>query len=287
VSPTNIKIGIIGGAGLDDLEEMTERKKFVPETPFGSPSDYLLSGSLQGAGVVFLPRHGRGYRLLPHEIPGRANIYALKSLGVERLISVNSCGSFKEEIRPGDLLIPDQLIDRTQGRAGSFSGEGVIFHISLAEPFCFELSRVLISAAREAGITVHQGGTCLTVEGPALSTRAEAQLYKSWGADVIAMTVLPEAKLAREAAMCYASLCLVTDYAGSQETAKGLNAAGVAGRMQQQLAVIKNIIRRSIDLIPEKRRCLCSESLTTAMVTDTDRLTIKQKKRLGPVLGNG
>jgi 5'-methylthioadenosine phosphorylase len=283
---TKAKIGIIGGAGFDDLVELAEKEKVRLETPFGSPSDTIITGKLNGISVAFLPRHGQGYRLLPHEIPARANIYALKSLGVEKIIAVNSCGSFKDEIQPGELLVPDQVIDRTQGRAGSFSGEGVIFHISLAEPFCSELSQVLYASAQEAGAAVHSGGIYLAVEGPAFSTRAESLLYKSWGADVIGMTVLPEAKLAREAEVCYASLCLVTDYAAWQEKDPPLAAKGLNYSLQPGLAKVKRIISLSVNRIPEKRSCGCIEALSAAMVTPADRMTLEQKKRLDLLMGN-
>ena len=193
------KIGVIGGTGLYDIEGLTDIEEVDIDTPFGKPSDALTIGRLEGVGVAFLPRHGKGHRISPTELPVRANIYALKSLGVEHIIAVSSAGSFKQEIKPGDLVIPDQLIDRTRSRVNSFFGDGIVTHIPFAEPFCPVLSQVLYEAAKEAGANVHPKGTFVVMEGPAFSTRAESRLYRSWGADIIGMTALPEAKLAREA----------------------------------------------------------------------------------------
>ena len=205
------KIGVIGGSGLYDMEGMTDIEEVDISTPFGKPSDTIVIGRLEGVGIAFLPRHGKGHRIMPTEIPYRANIYALKSLGVEHIIAINSAGSFKKEIKPGDLLVPDQLIDRTKGRVSTFFEEGIVGHIPFADPFCPVLSQVIYKAAREVGATVHFKGTCVVMEGPAFSTRAESRLYRSWGADIIGMTALPEAKLAREAEICYAIIGCVTD----------------------------------------------------------------------------
>ncbi len=206
------KIGVIGGTGLYDIEGMTDIEEVNIDTPFGKPSDTIVIGKLEGVGIAFLPRHGKGHRILPTELPSRANIYALKSLGVEHIIAIYSAGSFKKEIKPGDLLIPDQLIDRTRSRVSTFFGEGIVAHIPFADPFCPVLSQVLYESAKEAGATVHPKGTFVVMEGPAFSTRAESRLYRSWGADIIGMTALPEAKLAREAEICYAIIGCVTDY---------------------------------------------------------------------------
>jgi 5'-methylthioadenosine phosphorylase len=197
------KVGVIGGTGLYDIEGLTDVAEVDVDTPFGKPSDSIVTGKLSGVGVAFLPRHGRGHRIMPTEVPSRANIYALKSLGVEHIIAINSVGSFKEEVKPGHLLIPDQLIDRTRQRVNTFFGGGIVAHIQFAEPFCASLSQTLYECAREAGAAVHQGGTYVVMEGPAFSTRAESILHRSWGAAVIGMTALPEAKLAREAEICY------------------------------------------------------------------------------------
>ena len=211
------KIGVIGGTGLYDIEGLTDIEEVNIETPFGKPSDAITIGKLEGISVAFLPRHGRGHRISPTELPVRANIYALKSLGAEHIIAVSSAGSFKQAIKPGHLLIPDQLIDRTRNRVNSFFSDGIVVHIPFAEPFCPVLSQIVYQAAQEAGASVHQGGTYVAMEGPAFSTRAESRLYRSWGADIIGMTALPEAKLAREAEICYAIIGCVTDYDSWQE----------------------------------------------------------------------
>jgi 5'-methylthioadenosine phosphorylase len=223
--------------------------------------------------------------LLPREIPARANIYAIKLLGVEHIIAINSCGSFKDEIKPGELLVPDQVIDRTQGRINTFFGDGVVFHISFAEPFCADLSKVLYESAKAAGAGVHLGGTYIAMEGPAFSTRAESCLYKSWGADVIGMTVLPEAKLAREAELCYASLCLVTDYDSWKERETWVTAEVILGYMQRNLETAKRIIKLAVGRISQNRNCECSNALADAMFTTPNIVTLEQKKKYNLLIG--
>jgi 5'-methylthioadenosine phosphorylase len=205
-------IAVIGGTGIENIEGLADVKQVNLDTPFGKPSDAITIGKLDGVGVAFLPRHGKGHFISPTELPSRANIYALKSLGVEQIIAVCSCGSFREEVKPGQLLIPDQLIDRTRNRVNTFFTDGIVAHISFAEPFCPELSEILYQSAKEARANIHNKGTYVCMEGPAFSTRAESKLYKSWGADIIGMTALPEAKLAREAEICYSVIACVTDY---------------------------------------------------------------------------
>jgi 5'-methylthioadenosine phosphorylase len=200
------RIGVIGGSGLYRMEGLEDVRELSLETPFGKPSDVITIGRLSGTPMAFLPRHGRGHRLMPTEVPVRANIHAMKQLGVERLISISAVGSLREEVRPLDLVVPDQIIDRTRLRENTFFGDGIAAHISFADPFCPELSSQLATAARVTGATVHEGGTCVVMEGPAFSTKAESQLYRGWGASIIGMTALPEAKLAREAEICYAML---------------------------------------------------------------------------------
>ncbi|MBA7609470.1 S-methyl-5'-thioadenosine phosphorylase [subsurface metagenome] len=205
------KIGVIGGSGLYEIEGMTEVKKVKVKTPFGDPSDAIVIGSLEGTRIAFLPRHGKGHHISPTELPVRANIYALKSLGVEWIISISAVGSLKEEIRPLDLVIPDQLIDRTKSRVNTFFDRGLVAHVAFADPFCPVLSDILYQAAQDQGARVHKGGTCVVMEGPLFSTKAESNLYRSLGASIIGMTALPEAKLAREAEICYATVACVTD----------------------------------------------------------------------------
>jgi 5'-methylthioadenosine phosphorylase len=279
------RIGVIGGTGLYQIEGMTDIEKVNLDTPFGQPSDSITMGKLSGVGIAFLPRHGRGHRIIPSEIPSRANIYALKSLGVEFIIAINSCGSFKEELKPGDLLIPDQTIDRTRGRISTFFGDGVVAHISFAEPFCPALSQVLYECAKEAGAGVHYKGTYISMEGPAFSTRAESQLYKSWGADVIGMTIIPEAKLAREAEICYASVCCVTDYDSWKEKEKGVTADVIIGYMKKNIAMAKKIIQSAVGQIPDKRGCECASSLKNAIVTAPAVMTLEQKRKFDLLIG--
>jgi len=277
------KIGVIGGSGLYQIEGMTDIQELNPDTPFGKPSDSIILGKLDGVGLAFLPRHGRGHRIMPTEIPSRANIYAFKTLGVEHIIGINSCGSFKEEVRPGEFLIPDQVIDRTQRRVNTFFGDGVVAHVSMADPFCRDLSKVLVDSGREAGAVVHDKGTYIAMEGPAFSTRAESFLYKSWGAAVIGMTVFPESKLAREAEICYASLCCVTDY--DCWKAENVSAEIILGYMKQNIAMAKQIIKLAVGKISLKRSCECASALKTAIVTAPSSMTLAQKKKFDLLLG--
>jgi len=279
------KIGVIGGSGLYSIEGLTDIQEVDIDTPFGKPSDSITIGRLGGVGIAFLPRHGKGHHLSPAEVPSRANIYALKSLGVEWLIAVNASGSLKSEIKPGDLVIPDQLIDRTRNRTSSFFNEGVVAHIIFAEPFCPVLSQILYQAAKDAGVTVHQGGTYLVMEGPAFSTRAESQLYGSWGADIIGMTLSPEAKLAREAEICYATIVGVTDYDCWQESSEPTPIDVILETQCQTTDKIREIIRLAIARIPDKRRCGCATALKTAIVTDHRFIPAEQKKRLNLLIG--
>ena len=279
------KIGVIGGSGLYDIEGMTEIEEVDINTPFGKPSDTIVVGRLEGVGVAFLPRHGRGHRIPPTDVPMRANIYALKSLGVEHIIAVNAVGSFKEEVKPGDLLIPDQLIDRTRGRVNTFFQESIVVHIQFADPFCPVLSQIVYKAAEEVGAPVHRGGTYVAMEGPAFSTRAESKLYRSWGADVIGMTALPEAKLAREAEICYAIIAGVTDYDSWQDKSEPLLIEVLIRTLQQNVDTIKKIIKLAVNRIPEKRDCVCAAALETAIVTPPELIPDEQKKKLNLLIG--
>jgi 5'-methylthioadenosine phosphorylase len=277
------KIGVIGGTGLYKIEGMTDIQELNLDTPFGKPSDSIVLGRLNGVGIAFLPRHGRGHRIIPSEIPARANIYALKSLGVEHIIGINTCGSFKEEVKPGHLLIPDQVIDRTQNRISTFFGDGVVAHVSMADPFCPDLSRVLLDSAREAGATVHNKGTYIAMEGPAFSTRGESLLYKSWGAHVIGMTLLPEAKLAREAEICYASVCCVTDYDCWKD--QNVSVEIIMGFLKHNVSTAKNIIKLAVSKIPLERSCACASALKMAIVTAPTFMSLAQKKKFDLLIG--
>ena len=279
------KIGVIGGTGLYDIEGLTDIEEVDIDTPFGKPSDAITIGRLEGAGIAFLPRHGKGHRISPSELPVRANIYALKSLGVEQVIAVNSAGSFKQEIKPGHLLIPDQIIDRTRWRVSSFFGDGIVAHIPFAEPFCSKLSQVLYQSAQAAGATVYPKGTFVVMEGPAFSTRAESQLYRSWGADLIGMTALPEAKLAREAEICYAVIGCVTDYDSWMERSEPVTVEAILSVLRRNIDTAKKIIKLAVSKLPGKRNCGCATALETAIMTDPKLIPAGQKKKLDLLIG--
>ena len=279
------KIGVIGGTGLYDIEGMTSVEAVDVDTPFGSPSASISIGKLGGAGIAFLPRHGIGDHISPTGVPSRANIYAFKSLGVEHIISINSCGSFKEDIKPGHLLIPDQIIDRTQKRTNTFFGEGIVAHIQFADPFCPVLSKVLYEAAQETGAIVHQGGTFIAMEGPTFSTRAESRLYRAWDADVIGMTVLPEARLAREAEICYASIACVTDYDSWHETNETVTVEAILTTMRNNIDNARKTIKLAAGRAPSTRDCECANALGPALVTDPAVIPDEQKQKLDLLIG--
>jgi 5'-methylthioadenosine phosphorylase len=279
------RIGVIGGTGLYDIEGLTDVKEVRPETPFGKPSDAIVVGKLGGLGIAFLPRHGRGHRINPTAVPYRANIYALKALGVEFIISSNSCGSFKEELKPGHLLIPDQIIDRTRQRTSTFFTEGIVAHIQFADPFCPVLSDIVYKAAKEAGATVHKGGTFIAMEGPAFSTRAESRLYKAWGADVLGMTVLPEAKLAREAEICYASIACITDYDSWHETNETVTIEAILKTMHNNIDLAKKTIKLAAGRVPQKRNCACATALGPALMTDPAAIPPATRQKLDLLIG--
>lgn len=279
------KVGIIGGSGLYKMEGMMEVEEVKINTPFGEPSDAVILGNLEGVKVAFLPRHGEGHRVSPSELPARANIYALKSLGVERIISISAVGSLKEEIEPLDIIIPDQLIDRTRGRSSTFFTGGIVGHVSLAEPFCPVLSQALFEASTEVATKVHKGGTYLVMEGPQLSTKAESQLYRSWGASIIGMTVLPEAKLAREAEICYATLAFVTDYDCWHPTYDSVTAEMILTNLQREINSVQRIIKLLLPTIPQKRDCACASALKCAIATDIKYIPEEKKTELGLLIG--
>lgn len=279
------KIGVIGGSGLYKMEGMTEIEEAKLSTPFGEPSEAIILGKLEGVRIAFLPRHGKGHGMSPGELPARANIYALKSLGVEWIISVSAVGSLKEEIQPLDLVIPDQIIDRTKGRASTFFTNGIVGHVAFAEPFCPVLSQALFEAATEAGAKVHQGGIYLAMEGPQFSTRAESQLYRSWGADIIGMTALPEAKLAREAEICYATLAFVTDYDCWYPGYESVTTEMILTNLRKGVDIAKEILKLAIPLIPRERDCACATALKDAIVTPPKYIPEKTKEDLDLLIG--
>lgn len=270
LSGSQAVLGVIGGSGLYSMKSLERVREVEIPTPFGAPSDTITLGVLSGLPVAFIPRHGREHRLLPGEIPFRANVYALKTLGVEWVVSVSAVGSLREEIRPLDFVVPDQLIDRTWGRDSTFFGRGVVAHVPFGDPFCADLSAMLATAAGEADATVHRGGTCVVIEGPAFSTRAESLLYRSWGASVVGMTALPEAKLAREAELCYAMLACATDYDVWHTTAEPVNVQLVVERLQKNVAQAQRIVEALAPLLTSAT-CSSAKVLSQALMTDLRR----------------
>jgi 5'-methylthioadenosine phosphorylase len=283
-------LGVIGGSGLYELPGLDGVERTRVRTPFGDPSDEIVVGSLGGTRLLFLPRHGRGHRLLPSELPFRANVWALKSLGADCLLAVSAVGSLREEIAPGHVVVPDQFIDRTRGRQreSTFFGRGVVAHVQFADPFCPPMARALAEAARSAGAMVHAGGTYVCMEGPAFSTRAESHLYRSWGAHVIGMTNLQEAKLAREAELCFATLALATDYdcwhAGHDDVQ--------IGEILKVLAANVDLARRTVAALaprlpppPPETDCACPRALEHAIITDRALIPEDVRRDLAPIAG--
>ncbi|HIA16761.1 MAG TPA: S-methyl-5'-thioadenosine phosphorylase [Dehalococcoidia bacterium] len=275
------KIAFIGGSGLYDIDGMENRQELTVETPFGDPSDAIVVGEINGVEAAFLPRHGRGHRFSPTEIPVKANIYALKSLGVERVVSVSAVGSLKEHIKPLDLVVPDQIIDRTRRRSDTFFGDGIVAHVGFADPFCNELRRIAFESASLEDVDCHDGGTYLVIEGPQFSTRAESAVYRSWGANVIGMTALPEAKLAREAELCYTTLAFVTDYDVWHDTEEEVTVEMVIQNLTHNVATAQGIIRRMLAEIPDNRTCGCESALKNAVITSRELITKDAQNRLG------
>lgn len=278
-------IGVIGGSGLYQMEGLKRVREVKVSTPFGSPSDAFIRGVLEGVEMVFLPRHGKGHRWLPSEINFRANIYGMKKLGVERIISVSAVGSLREEIAPGHVVIPDQFIDRTTQRPSSFFGKGIVAHVGFSDPFCPALSEILVRAANEEVAKVHSKGTYVCMEGPQFSTRAESMLYRSWGAHVIGMTNLQEAKLAREAEICFATLALATDYDCWSHEAASVEIEKVLAVLKANVHLAQGIIRRSVGSLPKERTCGCGHSLKDAIITDRKKMPKKTIKDLKIIIG--
>jgi 5'-methylthioadenosine phosphorylase len=282
---TRANIGIIGGSGLYEIEGLTDIEEVDVSTPFGEPSDRIVVGTLQGKRVAFLPRHGRGHRILPGEVNARANVYALKSLGVERIISVSACGSMKEAIAPLDIVIPDQIIDRTKGRDSTFFGHGLAVHISFAEPFCPELGDILYAAAKKVGAKVHKGGTYVCIEGPRFSSKAESKMHRLWDVEIIGMTAMPEAVLAREAEICYATIAMSTDYDVWHETEAPVTAEMVVQNLLRNVETAKSILREALPLIGPERDCECATALSVAIQTARDRIPGRIKQELCLLVG--
>jgi 5'-methylthioadenosine phosphorylase len=282
------QIGVIGGSGLYQMAGLTEVEEVSLSTPFGDPSDAFFIGTLAGTQVAFLPRHGRGHRLLPTEIPFRANIYAMKLLGVERIISASAVGSLREELKPMDIVFPDQFFDRTRQRASTFFGGGIAAHVTFADPVCCDLVDTLEQAARArlTGIGIHRGGTYICMEGPAFSTRAESEVYRSWGMSVIGMTNLQEAKLAREAEICYATMALVTDYDCWHPDHDSVTVEMVIEYLNRNAENAQTLIASAVSQLAGKdRRCKCGHALRHAIITSPDKVTSEAKERLSAIIG--
>ena len=277
-------IGVIGGSGLYEIEGLTQIDRVKLSTPYGEPSDEFFVGKLGDAKMVFLPRHGRGHRILPHEINFRANVWGMKKLGVEWILSVSAVGSMKEEIHPGDIVIVDQFIDRTKARAASFFGDGVAGHVGFGDPVCSDLAAHVYAAAKAAGARVHQGGTYVVIDGPMFSTRAESNVYRSWGASVIGMTNLPEAKLAREAEICYSTIALSTDYDCWHETEEDVTVEAVMAIIRQNVALAKAIVKGAAERIPERRSCGCQAAAEHAVMTAPEAIPAAGRERLGIIM---
>ena len=278
-------IGVIGGSGLYEMEGLENVKEVKVKTPFGPPSDAYITGNLGNVKMVFLPRHGRGHRFTPSEINYRANIYGMKKLGVEWLISVSAVGSMKEEIAPGHIVIVDQFFDRTSKRVSTFFGNGITGHVEFGEPVCGNLSGVLYDAAKKTGATVHKGGTYICIEGPQFSTKAESMTYRKWGVDVIGMTNIPEAKLAREAEICYATVALSTDYDCWHSTEEPVTVEMILSTLKKNVSIAKDIIRNAAPMVSRRRACKCATALKYAVVTDVKKIPKKTKKDLSLFFG--
>ena len=279
------QIGIIGGSGLYDMADVTEREEVTITTPFGEPSAPYLLGTLRGKRVAFLARHGGGHRVSPSELNFRANIFGMKTLGVEYILSASAVGSLKEEFRPADIVIPDQFFDRTKGRASSFFGRGLVGHVGFAHPFCKILSGIACDSGKRAGATVHKGGTYVCMEGPQFSTLAESKLYRSWGMDIIGMTNLQEAKLAREAEICYTTIALVTDYDCWHPDHDSVTVEMVMSTLAKNAATAQQIIAGAVERLPYERTCECASALKYALVTRPEMVPDQIKKDLAPIIG--
>jgi 5'-methylthioadenosine phosphorylase len=279
-------IGVIGGSGLYELEGLTDVKWQKVQTPFGAPSDAYCVGRFAGKRVIFLPRHGRGHRVTPSELNFRANIWGFRFLGAQWVISISAVGSMKEAIRPLDLVVPDQFFDATKRRVSSFFGDGIVAHVGMAEPVCPDLAGALEKAARQTSATVHRGGTYICIEGPQFSTRAESRIYRSWGVDIIGMTNMPEAKLARESELCYATLALATDYDVWHETHEAVSVEAVVQNLLKNVATAKDVLGRVIPAIAPPRGCECPSLLKNAVITNPASFPPATRKKLALFLDN-
>jgi 5'-methylthioadenosine phosphorylase len=278
--PDNISLAIIGGSGLYSMTGLTDTNEHDIETPFGKPSAPIVVGTLEGKRVAFLARHGIGHSIMPTEVPYRANIFALKSLGAERIVSINACGSLRDDYAPGQIVIPDQIFDHTTSRARTFFGEGLVVHVGVADPFCPDLSAGLVEAVKEAGAKVHHGGAFIIIEGPRFSTKAESNVYRSWGMSIIGMTAAPEVFLAREAEMCYAVMAHVTDYDVWHVSEAPVTVEMVIQTLNKNTQAAQAAIRRLVTTLPEQPPCSCRSALATAIITQPTAIPASTRKKL-------
>ena len=278
-------IGVIGGSGLYEMDALTDVEEVSLTTPFGDPSDAYITGRIDGRKVAFLPRHGRGHRFMPTEVPYRANVHGFKQLGCHWLISLSAVGSMRKEIAPGHMVIVDQIIDRTRKRESTFFGDGVVGHIPFGDPMCNDLSGLLYKASLDAGATVHKGGTYICMEGPAFSTRAESNLYRSWGVSVIGMTAVPECKLAREAGLCYGTVAMSTDYDCWHEEEDDVSVEAVIATLNKNANTARDIVKRVVAMIPVERGCGCEDATKYAVMTSPDVMPAAARERLSLILG--
>jgi 5'-methylthioadenosine phosphorylase len=277
-------VGVIGGSGLYEMEGLEDIRWVKVKTPFGDPSDAYCTGRFGGRRVIFLPRHGRGHRLTPSELNYRANIYGMKALGAHALVSISAVGSMKEDIHPLELVVPDQFYDHTKRRVGTFFGDGIVAHVGMAHPVCSGIATALAKAGRDVGARVHRGGTYICIEGPQFSTKGESEIYRRWGVSVIGMTNMPEAKLAREAELCYATLALVTDYDVWHEEHDTVTVEAVVANLMKNVSTAKEVLRRVIPLVPESCVQGCPEALRSAVITDPGAFPPRARKKLALLL---
>jgi 5'-methylthioadenosine phosphorylase len=278
--PEKLSLAIIGGSGLYSMDGLTEASEHNPDTPFGKPSAPIVVGTLEGKRVAFLARHGIGHHIMPSEVPYRANLYALKALGAERIVSINACGSLREDYAPGSIVIPDQIFDHTNGRARTFFGEGLVVHAGVSDPFCPDLSARLESAATGIETTIHHGGTFIIIEGPRFSTKAESNVYRSWGMSIIGMTTAPEAFLSREAEMCYAVMAHVTDYDVWHVNEAPVTVEMVIQTLNKNTQKAQTAIRRLVATLPKERTCTCGSALRSAIITQPSAIPLATRKKL-------
>ncbi len=278
-------VGVIGGSGLYQIDGIKYVKEVAVKTPFGEPSDVFFTGTLENTPVVFLPRHGRGHRINPSEINYRANIYGMKTLGVEAIISVSACGSLRKKLKPMDFVVPDQFVDRTRGRVSTFFSDGIVAHVAFADPISSEVADIVYDSAKKLKLKIHKGGTYVNMEGPQFSTKAESNLYRSWGMDIIGMTNMTEAKLAREAEISYATLAAVTDYDCWHPSHDSVTVEMIIEYLNKNVANAKNILKLAIPQVGKLKKFSASEALKFAIITNRDMIPAKVKKDLAPIIG--